>query len=120
MSAAARKQGGEIVRHPRLKKKSGNFGKPARTFPCVHACTKRRSGNSFRCPAGIAGLRMINRANPLRVLLVDDENYMRVFVGRVVTTSISSVISEARDGQDAIDQCQTVDPELIILDINMP
>lgn len=63
---------------------------------------------------------MINRPNPLRVLLVDDENYMRVFVGRVVASSISCVISEARDGQDAIDQCQTVDPELIILDINMP
>lgn len=63
---------------------------------------------------------MINRANPLRVLLVDDENYMRVFVGRVLSGVISCTIAEARDGQDAIEQCAKVDPELVILDINMP
>jgi len=63
---------------------------------------------------------MINRASPLRVLLVDDETYMRVFVGRVLSTSITCTVTEARDGQDAINQCQTSDPELIILDINMP
>ncbi len=63
---------------------------------------------------------MINRATPLRVLLVDDENYMRVFVGRVLSTSINCAVVEARDGQDAIDQCRSSDPELIILDINMP
>jgi two-component system chemotaxis response regulator CheY len=63
---------------------------------------------------------MINRASPLRVLLVDDETYMRVFVGRVLTTSVTCTVAEARDGQDAINQCQTSDPELIILDINMP
>jgi CheY-like chemotaxis protein len=63
---------------------------------------------------------MINRINPLRVLLVDDENYMRVFVGRVLNTAINCTIAEARDGQDAIEQCGKTDPELIVLDINMP
>lgn len=63
---------------------------------------------------------MSKSANPLRVLLVDDENYMRVFVGRVLNSTISCTIAEARNGQEAIDQCAKVDPELIILDINMP
>lgn len=63
---------------------------------------------------------MINRATPLRVLLVDDETYMRVFVGRVLATSINCIVVEAHDGEGAISQCQTSDPELIILDINMP
>jgi len=63
---------------------------------------------------------MISRANPLRVLLVDDETYMRVFVGKVISISINCTVAEARDGQDAITQCQAGDPELIILDINMP
>ncbi len=63
---------------------------------------------------------MINRVNPLRVLLVDDETYMRVFVGKVISTSINCTLTEARDGQDAIEQCGTSDPELIVLDINMP
>lgn len=63
---------------------------------------------------------MTNRPFPLRVLLVDDETYMRVFVGRVLSTSISCTVMEARDGEDAIAQCRTGDPELVILDINMP
>lgn len=63
---------------------------------------------------------MINRATPLRILLVDDESYMRVFVGRVLSTSINCTLLEARDGQEAIDMCRSGDPELIMLDINMP
>jgi DNA-binding NarL/FixJ family response regulator len=63
---------------------------------------------------------MMNRATPLRVLLVDDETYMRVFVGRVLSTAINCIVVEAHDGEGAISQCQTSDPELIILDINMP
>jgi len=63
---------------------------------------------------------MIDRATPLRILLVDDESYMRVFVGRVLSTSIKCTLMEARDGQEAIDLCRSGDPELIMLDINMP
>ena len=37
---------------------------------------------------------------------------MRVFVGRVLGTSINCTVTEARDGQDAIDQCGKSDPEL--------
>jgi CheY-like chemotaxis protein len=62
----------------------------------------------------------MNRPTPLRVLLVDDEKYMRVFVGRVLSMAINCTMVEARDGQEAISQCQASDPELIILDINMP
>lgn len=32
---------------------------------------------------------MIKRSHPLRVLLVDDENYMRVFVSRVLSMAIT-------------------------------
>lgn len=63
---------------------------------------------------------MINRINPLRVLLVDDELYMRVFVGRVLGSAINCKLTEAYDGQEAIEKSKSVDPELIILDINMP
>lgn len=63
---------------------------------------------------------MINRSHPLRVLLVDDEHYMRAFVGRVLSQAVNCALIEAHDGQEAIDQCGKGDPELIILDINMP
>lgn len=63
---------------------------------------------------------MLNRTTPLRILLVDDERYMRVFVGKVLSSFISCTITEACDGQDAVDQSRASDPELIMLDINMP
>ena len=63
---------------------------------------------------------MIKRTIPLRVLLVDDEAYMRTFVGRVLQKSIDCTVVEARDGQEAVALSQSINPELIILDINMP
>lgn len=63
---------------------------------------------------------MLNHYLPIRVLLVDDETYMRVFVGRVLSATISCELTEAHDGQEAIAKCGTCDPELIMLDINMP
>ena len=63
---------------------------------------------------------MINRPTPLKILLVDDETYMQVFVGRILSVSINCTITQARNGQEAIDKSKTCDPELIILDINMP
>jgi DNA-binding NarL/FixJ family response regulator len=63
---------------------------------------------------------MLNRSTPLRVLLVDDENYMRVFVTRVLNLSITCTVVVAHDGQEALALCRANDPELIILDINMP
>jgi DNA-binding NarL/FixJ family response regulator len=61
-----------------------------------------------------------NQAAPLRVLLVDDENYMRVFVGKVLSMSLTCAVHVARDGQEALTLCKSLDPDLIILDINMP
>lgn len=58
--------------------------------------------------------------NPLKILLVDDEAYFRVFVGKVLRQSINCVVDEARDGQEAINYCQTGHPDMIIMDINMP
>ncbi|MDI1336571.1 MAG: response regulator [Lacunisphaera sp.] len=63
---------------------------------------------------------MINRPTPLRILLVDDETYMQAFVSKVLSVSINCTITPARDGQEAIEKSKTGDPELIILDINMP
>jgi len=63
---------------------------------------------------------VINRINPLKILLVDDETYMRVFVGQALMVSITCTLQEARDGLEAIATCEVTDPDLIILDIHMP
>ncbi|MCF7688993.1 MAG: response regulator transcription factor [Cephaloticoccus sp.] len=54
------------------------------------------------------------------VLLVDDEAYFRTFVGKVLSKSFNCTISEAMNGQQAIDMCRTKQPDLILLDINLP
>jgi DNA-binding NarL/FixJ family response regulator len=56
----------------------------------------------------------------LTVLLVDDETYFRVFVGKVLSTSISCIIVEAKNGEEAVALSQTGNPDLVVLDINMP
>lgn len=63
---------------------------------------------------------MISQLSPLNVLLVDDEAYFRLFVGKVLGTSVNCTVVEAQNGQEAITICQTSNPDLILLDINMP
>ena len=71
-------------------------------------------------PDGAKLSNMETRANPLKVLLVDDEAYFRLFVGKVLRLAVECQIDEARDGAEAITYCETHDPDLIVLDINMP
>ena len=63
---------------------------------------------------------MESTSPPLKILLVDDEAYFRLFVGKVMHQSINCTVEEARDGQEAINLCQSSNPDLIIMDINMP
>ncbi|MBI3885632.1 MAG: response regulator transcription factor [Opitutae bacterium] len=63
---------------------------------------------------------METQANLLKVLLVDDEAYFRLFVGKVIRLAVNCAVDEARDGAEAIAYCETHDPDLIVLDINMP
>ncbi|MBI2518200.1 MAG: response regulator [Opitutae bacterium] len=57
---------------------------------------------------------------PVEFLLVDDEAYFQRFVGQVLSRSINCLVVGARNGREAIQRCQTSQPDLILLDINMP
>ena len=59
-------------------------------------------------------------SSPLRVLLVDDEAYFRLFVGKVLGLLLNCTVTEAKNGQEALALCRTSDPDLILLDIYMP
>ncbi|MDE3246875.1 MAG: response regulator transcription factor [Acidobacteriota bacterium] len=63
---------------------------------------------------------MESKPNPLKILLVDDEAYFRLFVSKVLHQSVNCTVEEARDGQEAINLCATSSPDMIIMDINMP
>ena len=63
---------------------------------------------------------MIKLSRPLKILLVDDEGYFRLFVGKVLRMSLDCSVVEARNGEEAIACCQSGHPQLVLLDINMP
>jgi DNA-binding NarL/FixJ family response regulator len=57
----------------------------------------------------------------IRVLIVDNYEYIRRMVRALLEAEDGwEVCGEAADGQEAIDQCALLQPDLIILDIHMP
>lgn len=54
----------------------------------------------------------------LNVLVVDDQAEIRTFIGEILAPKYT--ITEAADGQDALDKLQTIIPDIIICDIVMP
>jgi len=56
----------------------------------------------------------------MKVLLVDDSKTMRNIQRGILTQLGYSEIEEAVDGQDALEKAASFQPELILLDWNMP
>jgi two-component system, chemotaxis family, chemotaxis protein CheY len=55
-----------------------------------------------------------------RILVVDDAAFMRKMVTDALTKGGHEVIGEAGDGAEAVQQYQTLKPDLTTLDITMP
>ena len=55
-----------------------------------------------------------------RVLLVDDEAHVRLFVRTVVASLGFEVVAEAGDGRQALALFEQHAPDLVLLDVNMP
>src|SRR5438309_8450742 len=56
-----------------------------------------------------------------RVLIVDDSAFMRkVLQGIIASDPQLEVCGEARDGRDAVTQTETLKPDVLTMDINMP
>ena len=59
--------------------------------------------------------------NPIRVLIVDDEDLVRYGVKAICqATDTLLVVGEASNGQEAIAQAQTLQPDVVLMDIHMP
>lgn len=54
------------------------------------------------------------------VLLVDDEAHIRKFVGLMLRQLGVTVIVEATNGQEAVAAYKRENPDLVLLDVNMP
>lgn len=57
---------------------------------------------------------------PIRVLLVEDSQAMRTFVGSVLEAAGDYLVDEVKDGFDAIRLLPRTEYDLVITDINMP
>jgi two-component system nitrate/nitrite response regulator NarL len=63
----------------------------------------------------------VQPTTPIRILLVDDQPLFR----RAIATLISEqpdmvVVGEAENGIDAVEQAHALDPDLVVLDVEMP
>ena len=64
---------------------------------------------------------MIPRGGKIRVLVVDDSALMRQFISDILRSDPRiEVVGTARDGRDALAQIQTLKPDLVTMDVEMP
>lgn len=62
-----------------------------------------------------------DQKNAIRVLLVDDQKIMRQGLRSIVMTSNNlEIVGEAGDGMEAVKLAQQLDPDVVVMDINMP
>jgi two-component system chemotaxis response regulator CheY len=55
-----------------------------------------------------------------KILLVDDEPHIRVFVSLILKSLGQPAIKEAGNGMEAIDAYKANRPDIVLLDVNMP
>src|SRR5262249_12906490 len=65
-------------------------------------------------PASVGGQR------PLRVMIVDDAVVVRGLVSRWVEEEVFQVVASLRTGRDAVNQLERANPDVVILDVEMP
>ncbi len=54
------------------------------------------------------------------IVIADDDSMLREMIKMMLRSESYSVIGEAANGQDAINKCEALKPDLLLLDINMP
>ena len=60
-------------------------------------------------------------ANPIRVMVVDDAVVARSLVTRWVDAETDMTIAASlRTGREAVDQIEKCDPDVVVLDVEMP
>ena len=61
----------------------------------------------------------MSNSNP-RVIIADDESHIRMMMKSMFKRLDWEVVSEAKNGQEAIDLYKQLKPDILLLDVNMP
>jgi DNA-binding NarL/FixJ family response regulator len=57
----------------------------------------------------------------VRILIADDDSMLRrIFASMCSSLSGMELVGVAEDGEQALEQCKTLAPDVVLLDINMP
>ena len=62
----------------------------------------------------------MNTQNMMRVVLIDDYDMTRTLLRIILRGKQFEIVGEASDGQEGINLCQQLKPDLILLDVVMP
>ncbi len=54
------------------------------------------------------------------IMLVDDEPHIRKYISLILKTLGSPIIVEASNGEEALETYQRENPDLVLMDVNMP
>ena len=57
---------------------------------------------------------------PRRVVIAEDEALIRLDLAEMLREEGYQVVGEAGDGQEAVDLAESLRPDLVIMDVNMP
>lgn len=59
--------------------------------------------------------------NPTKLLIVDDHTVVRRGIEMIISTEPGlDVIGEAKDGQEAFNKVKDLQPDIVLMDLNMP
>ena len=61
-----------------------------------------------------------DRAKPRRVLIAEDEALIRLDLAEMLKEEGYEVVGEAGDGQEAVELADSLQPDLVIMDVKMP
>lgn len=63
----------------------------------------------------------MNKTDKIRVIIVDDHSIVRRGLGAILSTSDQlELVGEAEDGQEAVELCELVQPDVVLMDLIMP
>src|SRR5260221_3161537 len=71
--------------------------------------------------AGAPGAAAVKKHDPIRVMVVDDSAVIRGLISRWIEAEPDlTVAGSLRTGRDAVNQLERIDPDVAVLDIEMP